>query len=148
MDKTKFQNLINNLSTIALKNKWIPLYNKELDYFFWTQKNVSGEAKLVKVSHETSLYINPRKEIEGIFVEYLRTNFVEHNPLYGVLLKQFTKKIDNNVFTVANINKAEKYFIGMAEALRADIYQDAQSVQEKGINFDFDNLIKCALAVK
>lgn len=143
MDKTKFTNLINQLSITAQKNKWVLCYNKEIDHLFWTKEPLNKKARLVKVSHETSFYVNPNKKIEGVVVEYFAGNFIEHNPTYKGLIKQFKKKVDKNTFTIAQTRETDKYLFGLGEALRADIYQDSK---ESGNKLDFDSLVNYALS--
>ncbi len=143
MEKTKFTNLINDLSGIAERDHWTTSYDKKLDYFYWTKKHLSKDAKLVKVSHETYFYFGHNKKIEGVFVEYLKNNFVEHNHAYKGFIKQFKKKLDNNLYTISNNKDAAKYLFALGTALRADIYQDDN---EKGGKINFDELINFALA--
>ena len=104
---------------------------------------MNKENRLVKVSHETSLYINPKREIEGVLVEYLNNNFVEHNPVFKQFVKKFNKRIDKNTYTLSKNKETEKYRFGLAQALTSDIYQDAN---KQGVKLDLDNLIKYALS--
>ena len=127
---------------MAKKDNWTTRYDKELDYFYWTKKNISDKSKLVQVSHETSFYINPFGGIEGVFVEYLTNNFVNHNPAYKDFVKEFTKKVDDNIYTIKNPKNAEKYLFAFGESIRADIYQDAKEIG-KG-KLDLDDLVKYA----
>ena len=128
---------------MAEKDKWVPRYDPELDYFYWTSEPLREDARLVKVSHETSIYFTADKKIHGVFVEYLKNNFVEHNKAYEDLVKQFKKKIGKNLYTVQEPKKAEKYLFGLGEALRADIYQDSK---KKGDVINFDKLVSFALS--
>jgi hypothetical protein len=143
MEKSTFSNLINGLSVIAEKDKWVPRYDPELDYFYWTKEPLREDARLVKVSHETSLYFTPDRKIQGVFVEYLKNNFVAHNKAYGNFVKQFKKKIGDGLYTIEKPKEAEKYLFGLGEALRADIYQDAK---EKGDVINFEKLLRFALS--
>ncbi len=143
MEKTRFTNLVNSLSVVAERDKWIPKYDKEADYFYWTRKNLNKDSMLVQVSHESSFYVNPKGKIEGVMIEYLNNNFIAHNPSYKSLIKQFTKKIDDDCFTVADKKKAEKYLFALGQALRADIYQD---VRENNKEINMDALVKFAFA--
>lgn len=145
MEKSKFTNLVNGLSAIAEQDNWIPRYDKSLDYFYWTKESLSKDTELIKISHEASLFISRDKKIEGVFVEYLKGNFIKHNGVYRDFLKQFKKKISNDVYTVENTKEAEKYLFALGEALRADMYQDAK---ERNYSIDFDKLINFAFSDK
>ena len=100
-------------------------------------------SKLVQVSHESSLYISPKGKVEGVFIEYLSKNFVEHNPVYRAFVKQFTKPLEGHTYTIGNKKKAEKYLLALGEALRADIYQDAKEYKQ---DLNIDALMNFALA--
>ena len=89
MEKTKFTDLIDSLGAIAAKNKWTPYYDKKLDSFYWHQTPLSSDSNLVKISHETSVYVSAKGNIEGLFVEYLKNNLVEHNPIFKNLPGSF-----------------------------------------------------------
>ncbi len=146
MEKAKFTDLINRLSLIAEKDKWVPKYDKNLDYFYWTKENISRSALLLQVSHEASLYVTPGGKVEGVLVEYMRDNFVAHNASYAGFVDQFTKKVDESTYTIKNKKAAEKYLFAFGESIRADIYQDAQEIC-KG-DLDFDDLLKYATPSK
>src|SRR3989338_2828898 len=100
MGKGKFTNLIDSLSEKAFSDKWIPTYDRELDYFSWTKENLSGNSKLIKVAHETFLFLDGSGNVEGLAVEYLKNNFVAHNDVFSGLPDLFTLKIDESTFTI------------------------------------------------
>jgi len=143
MEKTKFTNLINQLSITAQKDSWALNYDKEIDHLFWNKEPLNKNVKLVKVSHEASFYVDPNKKIEGVVVEYFTSNFVAHNPTYKGFAKQFNKKVGKNTFTVTHTQETNKYLFGLGEALRADIYQDSK---ETGKALNFDSLVNYALS--
>jgi hypothetical protein len=116
MERLKFVNLIDRLSNIAKRDKWETSYNKALDHLYWVNPNLSPEARLVKLSHETSAYITPKGNLEGVFVEYLNQNFLTHNPTVEENLRGFLNgEVDSN----------DPKLSTFAESLRADIYKDA-----------------------
>lgn len=126
MEKAKFQDLIDKLSSVATLNRWKPLYDRRLDFFYWKKPNLSKGARLVKVSHETHLYLTPAGKIEGVMVEYLNGNFVGHNSDYRGMTKSFDKKVAGHEYTISKKSrKMEILFDKFAESLKADIYRDA-----------------------
>ncbi|OGZ73994.1 MAG: hypothetical protein A2908_04705 [Candidatus Staskawiczbacteria bacterium RIFCSPLOWO2_01_FULL_38_12b] len=108
MAKTKIIDLINRISEIARKEKWTKSYDRDLDYFCWTNLNQTKNARLVKISNEVLIYFNPKGLIKGIGVEYLKNNFIEHNPEYKNLTKFFTEKAEGGVFTIPKSKEKEK----------------------------------------
>lgn len=126
MGKTGFHALVDQLSSLATLDRWVPLYDRRLDYFYWKKKKLSKDVRLVKVSHETHLYLNSGGNIEGVFVEYLKNNFAEHNSDYKKMVRIFDKKIDSNEYTISNKNRETVFlFDKFAESLKSDIYRDA-----------------------
>ena len=127
MEKAQFINLIDNLGALASKDKWAPSYDKKLDQFYWHKKPLSTDASLVKVSHEASLYFSKKGDVEGVLVEYLKSNFVDHNPVFSGLTSSFNVRVDNSLFTVStkDLSKIKPQLFGLVEAVKADIYKDA-----------------------
>lgn len=126
MEKKRFTDLIDRLSTAAALGKWQPIYDRQLDFFYWKKPKMSRGVRLVKVSHETHLYLTASGNIEGVLVEYLKGNFVEHNTEYRGMTKVFDKKLDGRSYTISRRTKeVEGLFDKFAESLRADIYRDA-----------------------
>ena len=126
MEKFKIANLIKNLGKIAIKNNWIKTYNKKLDYFCWSKANLSKDIREIKISQEVLLYLNRKKVIEGFGVEYLKNNFIEHNPRYENLTKFFTEETNEGIFTIPpkQEKKVAGEFEAFVEVLTKDIYQD------------------------
>ena len=145
MEKTRFITNLNNLFKIARKDKWTPVYNRRLDFFSWTKPTLSKESHLVKVSHDVFLYFNSKGLVEGLAIEYLTSNFIEHNPSYKDLPKIFTKEIDEKIFTVPKKEEKqmEDKFEMLTETLKANIYEDSL-INKQDIN-DLERLIKFAI---
>lgn len=130
MGKTGFENIVDKLPASADFEKWEVTYDKQLDFLYWMAPRVSRNATMVKVSHETYLYLTPSGKIEGVLVEYLQGNFVEHNVEYKDITKSFKKLAGRRESVLKNKSvKTRQLFERFAEALRADIYRDA--VQDK-----------------
>ena len=141
MESPGFANLIDKLSSVATLDNWEPLYDKRLDYFYWRKPDMSKSAQMVKVSRETHLYVTPAGRIEGVFVEYLKSNFAAHNTSYKDMVKIFTKHVVDGGYTVSSHDKDTKALFGrFAESLRADIYRD--TLQDHGTIAD----LECAIA--
>lgn len=126
MEKAGFQNLVDKLSSVATLDRWETLYDKQLDFFYWKKRRLSKDVRMVKVSHETHFYLTPAGKIEGVLVEYLKNNFIEHNSDYRGMVKFFNKKVTDNEYTLSKKDKNMKVlFDKFAESLKADIYRDA-----------------------
>lgn len=145
MEKTEFTNLIDKLSTVATLDKWKAIYDKESDIFYWQKSKLSKDARLVKVSHDVSLFLTPNRVIEGLSVEYLKDNFTKHYTEYRGMTKYFDKKVTGKQYTISKKTKdIDHYFDKFAETLKADIYSDA--IREKKCVADLNFTISAAFA--
>lgn len=144
MEKARFQDLIDKLSSVATLDRWQPTYDRQLDFFYWKKQPLSKGARLVKMSHETHLYLTPAGKIEGVLVEYLNGNFVEHNSDYRGMIRSFDKKVGRHEYTISKKSrKMEILFDKFAESLKADIYRDA--CEDRRTVDDLNFVIKEAL---
>jgi hypothetical protein len=144
MEKAGFQNLIDTLSDVAQRDDWATLYNKQLDFFYWKKRKLSKGVRMVKVSHETHLYLAPSGKIEGVLVEYLTGNFIEHNAEYKNMPRMFDKKLGEGEFTISRKSKKTETLLDkFAVSLKADIYRDA--IQDKRTIADLNFVITQSL---
>lgn len=128
MEKVKFKNIdflrsISELPETIEKNEWKKEYDKDLDRFYWTQSEISHNSELINVGNEYSFYINSKGKLEGLFVEYVKKNFVQHNKEFKKLFNSFTKKVDDSVFTVSNKQRDE--FIHLSKTIKAGTLETA-----------------------
>jgi hypothetical protein len=144
MEKRQFTDIIDRLSKEATLKEWKEVaYEKQLDTLVWKKTKLSKNTVLVKVSHDTYLYLTPKKRAEGIMVEYLKGNFTKHNTEYKNIFKFFDKEISSGNYTLSKKDKnAEDYFDKFTETVRADIYKDA--IQDKKTVNDLEFTIKLA----
>ena len=83
-----------NLKAIASKDGWRFLYDKDLDHFYFSSKAIASDNLLFSLNDEVSLFIDRGSNINGIFIEYFRTNFVKHQKEYKKLSDILTTKTD------------------------------------------------------
>jgi len=74
---------IANIFKKAKEDKWVVEYDSDLDSFYWMKPKLSKNSKLKKFLEDFSLYVSQKGEIEGLFIEYAKYNFLSHNPDYG-----------------------------------------------------------------
>lgn len=146
MAKKGFTNLIDTVSEVAKRDKWVRTYNKKLDYLYWANPSISKDVRLIKASKEVFLYLSPKGLVEGIGVEYLKSNFIQHHPDYKDLPKLFTEKIDETTFVISKENKksAVNEFERFTKDLTSDIYKE--NLENKQTMDDLDKLIDMAIA--
>ena len=71
--------LASNLQGFIQKNGWVSRYDLESDAFSITAPNLSEDARIRYFDDEIALYVTNDNKIEGIFMEYFKSNFVQHH---------------------------------------------------------------------
>lgn len=128
---------IANIFKLAKSNKWIVEYDDELDHLYWIKPKISKTAKLKKFLDDFSLYIMPSGDIQGMFIEYAKYNFIAHNKEYGELLKKMRKTGDDNyVLPTKNEKGAEHLLKCMANQI------SNETLEAIGEGLDLDKVLK------
>lgn len=139
MERPKILHFIANLFDVARTDKWEPEYDASQDYFYWTRKELSKDVRLVRFLDEFSLYIHPTKgNIEGLFIECARNNFLSHNEELKPLFNSLNVSLGNDIFTVSTKNKEgiEHYLKDVANLVAKETLE-AFSKEE----IDFNRLV-------
>lgn len=146
MAETKLLNNLKDLSKIAEEKKWTKSYDKDLDFLYWGNPDKTAAARILKISQEVFLYIDSMKNLEGIGVEYLTSNFIEHKPEYKNLPDLFTKKMEDGVFEIPSNKegKASHEFEDFAKDLVIDVF--SESLNHKQDAASIEDLANLALA--
>lgn len=86
-EKKELLDLATDFSGFVKKNGWVTRYDTESDAFSVTAPKLSPDARIRYFDgDEIAFYITNNKKVEGIFVEYFKSNFVEHHKdLKGVM---------------------------------------------------------------
>ncbi|RJQ38651.1 hypothetical protein C4559_00910 [Candidatus Microgenomates bacterium] len=87
----KLSEQVASLEDISKKKKWQFFYDSDLDQLYLTPDVVKKDCVLYSVNNEFSIYVDKQSNIEGVFVEYFKTNLSSHNSRF---------KAFNNIFTV------------------------------------------------
>lgn len=146
MEKNQFTNLMDKISTVATLDKWPNVfYDTQLDLFVWKKNELSKDCRMVKISHEVYFYINSKKQVEGIMVEYFKNNFTKHNAEFKSIVKILDKKSDDKKYTISRKNeKNENFFSRLVDGLKCDIYKDA--IEDKNTINDLNFVLTSAMA--
>ena len=146
MAETKLLNNLKDLSKIAEEKNWTKSYDKDLDFLYWGNPDKTAKARTLKVSQEVFIYIDDKKNLEGVGVEYLTSNFIEHNPEYKELPNLFTQKTEGRFYAMPegveedNSHKFEDF----AKDLALDVF--AENLNHKQSAASIDELASLALA--
>jgi len=90
----KLKTLIKSLYSLpqrAETDKWKVLYDKELDNLYYVPPKLPHNTWLFDLNNEIALYVTPKNDVVGIFIEYFSSNFTEHQKEYKKALKLFKK---------------------------------------------------------
>lgn len=84
--------LASNLQGFIHKNGWVSRYDLESDAFSITAPNLSEDARIRYFDDEIALYVTNDNKIEGIFMEYFKSNFVQHHQDLKPVLEKIEKE--------------------------------------------------------
>ena len=115
---------ISKLAEVARDNKWAIEYDADVDSFYWTKPEISKHAQLMKLSDDFALYVTPEGNIEGVFIEYAKNNFMEHNKDFKPILENM-KEIDDNRFVLTK--DTAKKLSGLLESMANKITAETLS---------------------
>lgn len=90
------------------KEHWVPRYDRETDEFSFTVPQLSKDARVKYFDDEFAFYVTPSEQIEGLFIEYFRNNFIRHHKDMGPALQdvQAQKSDEPDEDSVVELNKA------------------------------------------
>lgn len=78
-NKKEFIDLVGDLEAYAKVKNWSPIYDSDSDSFSLISSNISKTARIrYLIDNEIAFYVNKNSQIEGIFVEYFKSNFISH----------------------------------------------------------------------
>jgi hypothetical protein len=123
---------IAKLADIAKKDQWVVEYDNELDSFYWTKPSISKDAQLTRFSDEFALYVTPKGNIEGLFIEYAQNNFVTHHQTFKPL---FENLIENAKSNLSFLNTKDSKIRDLLECMAGMVANDTLAeVLEKDIS--------------
>lgn len=116
----KIIEMASDLNGFIRDNNWVTRYDLESDAFSVTQSKLSKDARIRYFDDEIAFYITQDNKIEGIFVEYFRSNFVKHHKDLIPVLRGIEGK-DNKKNGLIKLGKAKisKIVPDLEEALKS-----------------------------
>jgi hypothetical protein len=87
LDKAKILQQLKDLQSMS--KKWTLTYSPEVDQLFYGLAKIPKGSFLYQINDEINLYVDKNSYVSGMFVEYFRNNYLEHNeelkPILDVL---------------------------------------------------------------
>lgn len=71
--------LASNLRKFIQKKGWVSRYDSEADALSMSVPKLSKDSRIKYFDDEVAFYITKANNIEGIFVEYFKSNFIKHH---------------------------------------------------------------------
>lgn len=120
LDKLKILKQLKDLQSMSVK--WSLTYDSDVDQLYYGLSEIPKGSFLYQVNDEINLYVDKKSRISGMFVEYFRNNYLEHNedlkPVLSVLegegsqtegIKQIERSaLENDLFFGAYSSISEK----------------------------------------
>ncbi len=106
LDKNKILAQLTSLSDMAKNGGWNLEYDSEVDQLFFGEETMPESSFLFRVNDEINLFLSPDSTVNGMFVEYFKVNYLEHNKDLQPVLKVLERdEADTSNAKVADIEK-------------------------------------------
>ena len=119
-EKKKILDFVYGFSEIAKKESWVPRYDAESDSLSVTVSKLSSDARIKYFDDEVAFYIS-KNGIEGIFVEYFRSNFLQHHKGFEDLLRVIKERKNNNNDLIELNREMDQIIPTMGEIIKSSL---------------------------
>ncbi len=96
----KIIDFLYHFSDVIKRDNWIPGYNKDTDSLSFRKPKLSDSSRISYLGDEIALYLNKDKDVEGLFIEYFRTNFMKHHQELKGVAEDIDKQMEAEQDTV------------------------------------------------
>lgn len=120
-EKKELLDLASDLTGFVKKRGWIPLYDIESDALSVTVPKLSKDARIQYFDKEVAFYVTKDKKIEGLFLEYFKSNFVKHHQKLKLMMKDLEKKAGDSALVKLDKEKVEKIAPDLEEAIKLSL---------------------------
>ncbi|MGC9599622.1 MAG: hypothetical protein ABSE18_04525 [Minisyncoccia bacterium] len=79
LNKKKILHFISHFPEIAQRERWVSDYDTDDDSLAIRTPKLSVDSRKRYISDDFDFYVNPKNEVEGVFIEYFVSNFVAHH---------------------------------------------------------------------
>ncbi len=107
INKKKILDFVSHFAEIAKAENWISHYDAESDSFAIRTPRLSDDARKEYVNNEFAFYVNPKSDVEGVFIEYFVSNFVAHHKDFEEVAKELRREQKEEEGTVIALKKDE-----------------------------------------
>ena len=120
--KKEFLDLASDFSAFAETHNWISRYDVESDALSVTVPRLSDDARIKYFNDEIAFYITKNRKIEGIFIEYFKSNFLKHHKdSVGILRGADIRDDQEKSLIELSVGKMKKIAPALEEAIRMSL---------------------------
>lgn len=123
--KKEVFDFVYSLREMAKKGGWVLRYDPESDEASITIPKLSDDARIHYVNDEIALYFS-KGVIQGLFIEYFRKNFVQHQPNdLTALAEKINTPSEEEGYVEMSWNKVEKIAPDLEDSIKRALVKDA-----------------------
>ncbi len=123
--KKEIFDFVYGLPEMAKKEGWVLRYDPESDEASITVPHLSDDARIHYVNDEIALYFS-KGQIQGLFIEYFRKNFVQHQPNdLTALAEKINTPSEKEGFVEMTWNKVAKIAPDLEDSIKRALVKDA-----------------------
>jgi hypothetical protein len=117
-EKNQLLDLATNFNDFTKKNGWVSRYDIESDAFSIAVPKLSEDARIKYFDNEVAFYITNDNKVEGVFLEYFKTNFIKHHSK--------SKKIEKVLNDLEKKQKDDESLVTVSMSQMKDIAPDLE----------------------
>jgi len=110
-DPKKLIDFAHNFRSFANAQNWIPRYDKDTDSLAIIPHKLSSDARIRYIDDELAFYLRANGDIEGLFIEYFKNNFIKHHRTkkfqkfnQAITKKEQSSKKDESLLELSKFN--------------------------------------------
>jgi len=118
-EKRELLDLASDLSSFVKKHGWVFRYDIESDALSATIPNLSNDARIQYFDNEMAFYVTKDNKLEGLFIEYFKSNFVEHHRELRPVMRAIEENTGESALVRLNQEKVDKIAPNLEEAIKS-----------------------------
>jgi len=91
-DKNLLIEEIKKIPKIANRNNWVLSLDRDEDAMFYSKSVIPKGSELFQITDDFAIYLDKKKNVQGVMLEYFDNNFVEHHKVFRPLVDKVFKK--------------------------------------------------------
>lgn len=132
VDLNKVLRQLKTLNAVAQKNKWIFRVN-DLDQAIFAGEYVPRGSYLWSFDDEKYLYLDADSNVNGFFIEYFSTNFLEHETKYKPILNELSRARGGTKVLKTNTVQTEQLFSDLEKEILVDFNEFKRNVSNEAM---------------